>query len=825
MSTTADDQAPAPRKRWGLKGKLILSMLLVGVIPLLAGLVLAFLQGSQEIREVSGEAFKALAIEASRKLDLLVGEEITRTSRIAADAEVILALERYRDSTQALTPQQRRMAQERQRSGWDSGNPEIVKSITDHRLSRVLQEYFSGSRSEPDQLRPHVVRAATQMLFLTDIEGSLIAALTNKPAYSHRETAWWQGAFNKGVGKLYLEDLHFDDRANSYVFTISVPVMDSLRYGAVGVLHRVIDAKEFFSPSTHPIRFGRTGHVMLIDSRGVVLSCPILPTGVKLSDPAIIPMVTKLEAGWVQTPSDGHGGTTTSIVGFSPLPETSRATNGSVEGGAWHTFVWQSSDELFAPVNHLFTWMSIFGTLAMGLLAGLGAFAAGRIVTPVRHLQAAARAIGQGALREPIVVKTGDELEELAEELTRMNAQLEQSFAGLETQVEQKSQQVRVLQKSTDQILDAVPAPIFLIDREAHVHYLNRASRDAFELHEATGKSPLLYDLLRLSEGSREKLGRELAFMGNGHAAGTRGEPTRTRTPSTRDPLAQSGHAETEEGRRELQVGKSVFRYEWFPMASLPGEQARIGLVLRNATDESRLQEQLIEAEKKGSLGILTAGIGHELNNPLFGILGLGEAIQHESSPEQMKEFAQNIVQHGKRMATIIRDFTGVARADSQERRQPVDLIAQLDLAVAMVQTSLPESELDVQRQFCALPPIAAIPEEIQQAFANMILNAVQAMKGKGRLILKTDRTPLLLNISIQDNGPGIPPNLLTKVFDPFFTTKQQGEGSGLGLTIARRLLMKSGGHVRIESTVGQGTTCLITFPAPQEPAREETSA
>ncbi len=822
MSTTASNQAPAHRTRWGLKGKLILSMLLVGVIPLLAGLVLAFLQGSQEIREVSGEAFKALAIEASRKLDLLVAEEVGRTSRIAADAEVILTLERHRDRIEALTPQQRQVAQEQQRGGWDARSPEIVKSITENRLSRILQEYFSGSRSEPDQLRPQVVRAATQMLFLTDIEGSLIAALTSKPAYSHHETAWWQGAFNKGVGKLYLEDLHFDDRTNTYVFTISAPIMDSLRYGAIGVLHRVIDAKEFFSPSTHPIRFGKTGHVMLIDSRGIVMSCPILPTGVKLSDPAIIPMVTKFEPGWVQTPSDGHGGTTASIVGFSPLPETSRATNGSVDGGAWHTFVWQSSEELFAPVKHLFTWMSIFGTLAMGLLAALGAFAAGRIVTPVRHLQAAARAIGQGKLREPIVVKTGDELEELAEELTRMNAQLEQSFAGLETQVEQKSQQVRVLQKSTDQILDAVPAPIFLIDREAHVHYLNRASRDAFELHDAVGEPLLLYDLLRLPASSREKLGRELAIMGNGHAAGTRKEQALART---RDPLAQTGHVESEEGRRELQVGKSVYRYEWFPMASLPGEQARIGLVLRNATDESRLQEQLIEAEKKGSLGILTAGIGHELNNPLFGILGLSEAIQHESSPEQMKEFAKNIVHHGKRMAGIIRDFTGVARSDTQERKQPVDLVAQLDLAVAMVQTSLPESDLEVQRQFCALPTIVAVPEEIQQAFANILLNAVQAMRGSGRLILKTDRTPVLLNISIHDNGPGIPPHLLTKVFDPFFTTKQQGEGSGLGLTIARRLLMKVGGHVRLESTVGQGTTCLITFPAPQEPAREETSA
>ena len=108
--------------------------------------------------------------------------------------------------------------------------------------------------------------------------------MTDHPAFRHQETRWWQGAFNKAVGKLYIEDIRFDDQVNAYVFTISLPVMDSLRYEVVGVLHRVIDAKEFFSPSTHVIRFGKTGHVMLIDTNGIVISCPILPTGVPLSD-------------------------------------------------------------------------------------------------------------------------------------------------------------------------------------------------------------------------------------------------------------------------------------------------------------------------------------------------------------------------------------------------------------------------------------------------------------------------------------------------------------------------------------------------------------
>src|SRR5215216_6645536 len=243
--------------RWGLKTKLIISMLFVGVVPLVVGLGMAFWQGSQEIRDISGESFKALATEAARKLDLLVAEEIGRTSHITNDAKVIRELERRRDALLDPTAPSSASLAERQRR-WEAHDPVIVKAIVDNPLSNLLQEYYTGTRSEPDQLVPQVVRTATKMLFLTDTQGALVATMKGKARYRHDESAWWKGAYNKAVGQLYVEDVHFDADAESYVFTISLPVMDSLRYEAVGVLHRVIDAREFFSPSTHVIRFGKT---------------------------------------------------------------------------------------------------------------------------------------------------------------------------------------------------------------------------------------------------------------------------------------------------------------------------------------------------------------------------------------------------------------------------------------------------------------------------------------------------------------------------------------------------------------------------------------
>ncbi|MFZ1802599.1 MAG: hypothetical protein WAU05_01640, partial [Nitrospira sp.] len=128
--------------RWGLKAKVILSMLLVGIIPLVVGLGMAFWQGSQEIREVSGESFKALATEAARKLDLLLAEEIAHTARIANDPAIIRALEQRRDArgdaknlSTALTDFEQR---------WKAKDAAAVKSIVDHPLSTLLHEYFTG---------------------------------------------------------------------------------------------------------------------------------------------------------------------------------------------------------------------------------------------------------------------------------------------------------------------------------------------------------------------------------------------------------------------------------------------------------------------------------------------------------------------------------------------------------------------------------------------------------------------------------------------------------------------------------------------------------
>jgi signal transduction histidine kinase len=357
-----------------------------------------------------------------------------------------------------------------------------------------------------------------------------------------------------------------------------------------------------------------------------------------------------------------------------------------------------------------------------------------------------------------------------------------------------------------------MPNPILILDGNL-VEYVNQAAKQAFGWSDDAVRGVQVMELLRTDEASSDRLRRDLwtqgASMdrphdGDGPAAG----PSR----SLRDPLAPQPAA-TNPAQRELRIGAAIYRYEVFDI-SIPSTGARrIGLVLRDTTGESRLQDQLIQTEKLEGLGVLTSGIGHELNNPLLGILGLGEAIRDASDAAQMREHATAIIERAMHMAGIIRDFAGSAQPEVSESRTDVDVNERLDHALKVVGLTNEVAGLAVRKHYHPVPRIRAAPDEIGQVFVSVITNAIQAMKGKGTIDLTTEASRKTITVSIRDSGPGIPKAYLSKIFDPFFTTKAPGQGTGLGLTIARRLVMKYGGRIRVETVEGAGTAFILTFP------------
>ena len=799
--------------RWGLKGKLIRLILIVGALPLTIGMALAYVQATRELQQLSGTSFAGIATETARKLDLIFTEEIERSAQVVSDPLVIEALEKRHHLLINQDNDQIGDLLEEEEKRWEGRDPTLIRTLTEGKLSDILRRYFAEQQGSRGQLVLIGPAAPTRAFFLTDSKGRLVASINQDVPYSNAREAWWQGAYNLGRGRPYFENVYFDERLGIYAFSLSVPVMDKIRSQTVGVLHRVFDAKEYLDPAISPIRFGRTGHVMLIDSQGTVMSCPILPTGSRLADQELIRFVTRPQGGWVKAPSDGHGSRTTSIIGFSPLFVTSDVPQKSIEK-TWYTFVWQSSDELFAPMQNLFKRIILLGLLGIGLLGTLGYIAAARVLKPIRRLQEGAIQIGRGELQEPITVGTGDEIEQLADEFNRMNIQLQKAFSSLEHKVEEQSQEVRYLQEYNEQILMSLPTPIIILDHSERVEYLNRAATQAFNLPNGDIKEINLFDLIQTDEPSRQRLEAELKTYPK--KWNDKNEiPFCTQQPSNeaKDPLVPHQSFDQDYAYRQLKIASKTYHYNWFRISAQLTEKERIGLVLRDTTEESLLQDRLTQAEMLAGLSVLSSGIGHELNNPLFGIMGLAELIPEERDAVVMKEHAEGILKKAKQMARIIQDFAFSANPEEIALSSDVDINQQLDRALKMAGLIGSGEDLEVEKNYQSLPRIKVNPEEIVQAFVNIIENAIQAMKGRGTLHLATEAGQGKVTVRFRDSGPGIPRAFVPKVFDPFFTTKRQGQGRGLGLTIVHRIVKKYGGQIVVETEEGRGTTFILDFP------------
>jgi signal transduction histidine kinase len=256
------------------------------------------------------------------------------------------------------------------------------------------------------------------------------------------------------------------------------------------------------------------------------------------------------------------------------------------------------------------------------------------------------------------------------------------------------------------------------------------------------------------------------------------------------------------------------FSYRFFKATGDKGIEPWIGLLLRETTNENFLRDQLVVAEKIAGLSSFASGIAHELNNPLQSIIAFADAITNESELPKSKEYARKILDGANNMKLKILDTIGSIRSLAHAAPEDVNVI---DILNSSIETALAEfgaTEIDVIKNFEVSQKIKACPNEIRQIFNVLVSNAIGVMDGKGQLNISSVRASSGNTIlQIQDTGPGIPRECITRVFDPFFTTKGS-VGTGLGLNIVYRLVEKNGGRIDVFSPPDEGTTFIITLPA-----------
>ena len=239
-------------------------------------------------------------------------------------------------------------------------------------------------------------------------------------------------------------------------------------------------------------------------------------------------------------------------------------------------------------------------------------------------------------------------------------------------------------------------------------------------------------------------------------------------------------------------------------------------------------QAQLVQSEKLSAVGEFVAGVAHELNNPLAAVMGFSEMLKDADVREDHRRHLDLIFKSATRCRKIVQSLLSFARRHQPERK-PVAVNKLIEEVLEILAYQLRTSNVEVVCRFASdLPLVLADGHQIQQVVMNLINNARQAIEANqdsGCITISTETQSSTIRIAIQDNGPGIPAENLSRIFDPFFTTKEVGKGTGLGLSLCYGLIREHGGSIAVSSQPGKGANFIIELPATADRAPVESLA
>jgi two-component system, NtrC family, sensor kinase len=243
-----------------------------------------------------------------------------------------------------------------------------------------------------------------------------------------------------------------------------------------------------------------------------------------------------------------------------------------------------------------------------------------------------------------------------------------------------------------------------------------------------------------------------------------------------------------------------------------------VSAINRMMEELEKRQEQLIQSRKIASVGTLTAGIAHEINNPVNNLSLILESLVEDGDNmdnDERRGLYQEAMDQADRTSEIVKNLLEFSRA-SHPRLEDVDPSEVVEKTARLLRNEMELRKIRFTKEIQpGLPKVRMDKDGLQQVLLNLFMNAIQAMESGGELkaLVGPADTPGEIRIDVVDNGPGIPPEIIEQIFDPFFTTKKEGVGTGLGLSVSYNIIKKNGGRIELESQPGQGARFSIFLP------------
>ncbi len=452
----------------------------------------------------------------------------------------------------------------------------------------------------------------------------------------------------------------------------------------------------------------------------------------------------------------------------------------------WYLVVRQSLSDAYLSFRHLFFYAFGIIIIALFIAVAVSLILAQKIMEPVEKLLEGTEKIGKGELDTRIEVKSENEIAVLSSEFNKMAAKLSESMTALR----ESEEKYRLLIENVSDI-------IFSLDLNGNFLFVSANAEKILGYKSETllGKSILNY----ITGETRDAL---FDFF-HEH------EPPASKTKERVREF--ECNFKTKEGETKV-LDLRLVRAKGYHNSNL----IYYGTA-RDVTEKKELQSRLLQSEKLSLMGEIISEVTHELNNPLSGIMGFAELLLLDNtlSPDS-KNDVKKILEETERASKIIKNFlTFSRRYEPQKKSCNINQILESVIEIRAYDMNI--SNIKVVRKLNNnIPLTMADPNQLRQVFLNLVSNAIYSMKETGRggtLTIETRRDDGKIVISISDTGKGIPKKNIEKIFKAFFTTKEVGKGTGLGLSISKNIIEEHGGHIRVESTPGQGAKFTIELP------------
>ncbi len=362
--------------------------------------------------------------------------------------------------------------------------------------------------------------------------------------------------------------------------------------------------------------------------------------------------------------------------------------------------------------------------------------------------------------------------------------------AYLYNQAQVRAQELGQLKDYSENIIESLTVGVVVLDKKGKIRGWNRVMEEVFQRKKGEVLKKNLIDVLGQKNFS-------LLFPSN--------------TQKDFRLLSEIGLEMPDGSHRIFDIAKT-------PLLDNTMNPYGTVIVFEDTTEKISLQQQLLTSEKLASVGLLSAGVAHEINTPLTGISSSVQMLQKKLSGSPHVQILQRIEAQTERVARIVKSLLNFARNPSESSMHPVDLKESLQEIISLIDYKLKNMNINLDLELESIKPIWAQGERLQQVFINIILNAIDAMPNGGNLKIELFQKNRHAITNIRDTGTGIKKQHLPHIFDPFFTTKGLGRGTGLGLSISYAIIKEHEGHITVESRSGKGSLFSIYLPMDLEP-------